>query len=47
MLDLVLVVVVLLLTATTLLYSFGCQKLWENDTTRETAPDEPIGSPRA
>ena len=32
------------MTAATLLYSVGCNTLWEHDTTRDTTPDQPLGS---
>lgn len=35
MLDVVLVLVVLLLSAVTLLYGWGCDRLLESDTTRD------------
>ena len=39
MLDFVLVLVVLLMSALALLYGAGCQELWNSDRTREAGPE--------
>jgi hypothetical protein len=41
MLDFVLVLVILVLTAATFLYEAGCERLLTTDTTRDAGPTEP------